>query len=142
MIRPNVKWQHSSEELKKAYKQELRGEIKIMILALWRISKGSSIADTSRALGYAYNTVHSWLKSYNSCGLPEPEAKERKKQNDRKRRLTNEEIKKIQEMYRSEELPTIDRVREYVAKNYKITYSYCGLYRILKRMKLDEDPES
>ena len=139
MVRPNVKWRHSSEELKRAYKQERRGEIKIMILALWKISEGSSIKSISETIGYAYNAVHSWLKIYNNYGLQGLIAKKIRKKGGGKCRLSDEQVIEIRKMYRSGELPTINEAIKYVENHYKITYSHCGLSRILSHARLYEN---
>jgi transposase len=142
MTQANVKWQHSSEELKRLYEEELRDDIKIKIFALWKISEGNSIADTSEMLGYKYNTVHSWAEIYKNHGFQGIKAKKPKEKRGRKCRLSDKQVIKIREMYRSGELPTTRMVREYIAKHYKITYSQPCIHYILKRMKVDEALES
>ncbi len=128
-----VKWQHSPEELKGAYRQETDGKIKIRIYALWKMSEGNAAKSVAKSIGYSYNAVLTWLQRYRTQGLSGLKDKEGR---GRKRQISEEGIHELRDLARKGELATLQKSRILIEGGYDINYSVSGLWRLFKRIDL------
>ena len=134
MSRPlKVNWQHSPEELERAYRQEPDGKLKIRIYALWKISEGNSAKSIAKSIGYSYNAVLIWLQRYRTQGLSGLKDKEGR---GRKRQISEEAIHELRALARQGELTTLQKSRILIESRYGINYSVSGLWRLFKRIGL------
>lgn len=135
--RVTVEWNESAEELYRHYTTEVELTRRNRMQALWLVRTGVGVAEASRLAGVGQRSVERWLGWYRRGGLAEV----------RRRmpghgalgvpgRLTAAQQELLLGQTREGTFRTYDEARQWVAKEFGVTYSYQGIYSVLARLEV------
>jgi transposase len=135
--RVDVGWQESSQELKQLSKSEGHPQRRTRLQAQWHLRQGKHIEDVVEITGSSYRSVQQWLQWYRQGGLTEV-----------LRRVVGHHAKGKQP-YLSPlepgalvakvqlgEFRTVWDVMEWVRDRWGVSYTYQGMYTLLKGHRL------
>ncbi len=126
-------WQESSEELKHRYLKEVHPQRRTRLQVLWQLRQGKGVPEVVDLTGASHRSVHQWLRWYRQGGLAEVlrrvvghQAKGKKSYlNALQRRAL---VAKVQQG----QFRTVWDVVEWVWGHWQVSYTYKGMYSLLK----------
>ena len=128
-----VDWQESSEELKHRYLKEVHPQRRTRLQALWQLHQGKRVQDVVDLTGASYRSVEQWLRWYREGGLGEVlrrvvghQAKGKKPYLNRLQQRAL--VAKVQQG----QFRTVWDVMEWVRCRWKVSYTYQGMYSLMK----------
>jgi transposase len=131
--RAEVGWQESREELKHRCPKEGHPQRRIRLQALWHLRQGKSIEDVVEITGASYRNVQQWLQWYREGGLAEVlrrvvghHAKGKQPY------LSPLEQRALVAKVQLGEFRTIWALVEWVQGRWGVSYTYQGMYSLLK----------
>ena len=92
---------------------------------------GSSVYKASKKLGISTGTGYKWLNEWNEKGF---ESLERKSGSGGKSKLTNQQFEYLDEKIQELGLKTSKEIKEFIEKEFKVTYSIRQIDRILNKL--------
>jgi transposase len=119
-------------ELRDLYRREQDTKTKVRLLAIKLAYEGKPIAEIAQALSMSQKTVYSWIHRWNEGGYQGLQVD--KKSTGRRGYLSREEWAAILP-YVTQEGYSIQTIIDYVACNYGVSYSYQGVWKILRRFQ-------
>ncbi len=138
MSRPvAVEWREGEEELYGLYKGEGDLGRRKRLQALWLVRRGLAPGDAGREAGVGLRTLERWLEWYRDGGLdgvlrrvpghgaPGSEC-----------RLTAEQLGVIVAKCSAGEFRTTPEVRDWVEREWGVSYRYGGMYGVLARLDI------
>lgn len=132
-----IQWEQSSEELKELYKKEPHPQRRTRLQALWHLRAGKRIEEVSEITGVSYRSVQQWLSWYREGGLSEVlrrvvghHAKGAEPY------LNPLQQKALVAKVQLGEFRTVWEVIEWVKARWGVSFSYKGMYGLMKRLGL------
>ena len=120
----------SVDEINHMYKGCYERKLKEKLLAIKMLYSGYKAPEVAKILGVAHKTIYNWIDIGNISGIEGLEDKYHER--GRKKYISDREWKKIIEEIEGRGY-TLQDVREYVEKTRGISYTYDGIWRILRK---------
>ncbi len=131
--RVEVGWKESREELKHRYQREGHAQKRTRLQALWHLRQGKRIADVVGITGASYRSVQQWLRWYRQGGLSEVLRRVVGHHAQGKKPYLNPlEQRALVAKVQLGEFRTVWDVMEWVQDRWGVSYSYHGMYSVLK----------
>ena len=132
-----IEWEETAEELYKIYRGERDVQRRKRVHALWLVRRGASLPMASREAGVGLRTLERWLSWYRAGGLVEVV----------KRvpghgavgnacRLSQEQLRTLVERSSAGEFRSTPEVRDWVEREWGVSYRYGGMYGVLARLEI------
>ena len=130
-------WQESVDELQARYRHEPNPHVRTRLHALWLLRLGQQTIDEVAALlGVNPSSVKLWLTWYRANGLAEVTAHPVGKAGGPVTTLSLEDQAWLAAEAVDGAFGLIDEVRQWIAAQIGITYSYWGVRSLLDRLKI------
>jgi transposase len=132
-----IEWEQSIEELKQLYKQEGHHQRRTRLQALWHLRSGKRIADVVEITGASYRSIQDWISWYRQGGLKE--VLKRVAGHHAKGvepYLNPVQQKALVAKVKLGEFTTVWDVMEWVQARWGVSYTYKGMYSLMKRHRL------
>ncbi len=131
--RVKVNWQESSEELKHRYQKEVHPQRRTRLQALWQLHQGKRIQDVADLTGASYRSVERWLRCYRQGGLSEVLRRVVGHQAKGKTPYLNRlQQKALVAKVQQGQFRTVWDVMEWVRGRWEVSYTYKGMYSLMK----------
>ena len=135
--RLKVDWQESSEELKQRYQQETHPQRRTRLQALWQLHLGKRIQDVVEFTGASYRSVQQWLMWYRQGELSEVLRRVVGHHAKGKKPYLNQlQQRALVAKVQLGEFRTVWDVIEWVRGRWGVSYTYQGLYTLMKGHEL------
>ncbi len=131
--RVKVNWQESSEELKHRYLKEVHPQRRTRLQALWQLHQGKRVQDVVDLTGASYRSVEQWLRWYREGGLGEVLRRVVGHQAKGKKPYLNRlQHRALVAKVQLGQFRTVWDVVEWVRGRWGVSYSYKGMYSLMK----------
>ena len=128
-----VDWQESNEELKQRYQKERQHQRRTRLQALWQLRQGKRIQDVVDSTGVSYRSVQHWIRWYRQGGLSEVLRRVVGHQAKGKKPYLNWlQQKALVAKVQQGQFPTVWDVVQWVLDRWWVTYTYQGMYTLMK----------
>ena len=128
-----VDWQESNEELKQRYQKERQLQRRTRLQALWQLRQGKRIQDVVDSTGVSYRSVQHWIRWYRQGGLSEVLRRVVGHQAKGKKPYLNWlQQKALVAKVQQGQFPTVWDVVQWVRDRWGVTYTYQGMYTLMK----------
>ncbi len=132
-MRLNVDWQESSEELKHRYQKEVHPQRRTRLQSLWQLRQGKRIGDVVDLTGASYRSVQHWIRWYRQGGLSEVLRRVVGHQAKGKEPYLNRlQQRALVAKVQQGQFRTIWDVVQWVRDRWGVSYTYKGLYTLMK----------
>ena len=123
------------KDLKKLQKtvEHRRFVPRIQMLIFLKENPKITLKEVANLLNYGYKTIKTWWKNYKEGGL---DKLLEWKVKGFKGKLTEEQIKKIEEEINNGEFRTQKEIADWIEKEFGIKYTQQGISRLLKKLKI------
>jgi transposase len=133
----NLRKDISLEEISQFYKDCDHPKLKEKLLVIKMVYLDYKVIEIAKIIRVTYKTIYNWIALWNSEGIEG--LKNKYDLRGRKKYLSNQEWQQILAEIETKNY-TIAEVRNYVKKTRGVSYSYQGIWRILrKEFKLNYD---
>lgn len=132
-----VGWAETAEELYERYKAETDIHARKRLQVLWLVRSGQSVRVTARQAGVGERTVVRWLGWYREGGMSA--VLERVPGHGARGAgswLSEEQKWLLVEEAAKGRFRTYEEAREWVEREYQVTYRYKGMYSMLGRLEV------
>jgi transposase len=130
-----VNWTHSVEELRTLYQTEQDGKLKQRYHALWFVrEQRQTIDEIAASLAVDPGTIIRWIAWYRQGGLTEIQAHRVGRNGGVKARLTWDDYDLLAAYALDGAFRSIEEVRQFVAEEFGVHYSYWGTRSMLDRL--------
>ena len=128
-----VNWLESSEELKHLYLKEVHPQRRTRLQALWQLHQGKRVQDVVDLTGASYRSVEQWLRWYREGGLGEVLRRVVGHQAPGKKPYLNRlQQRALVAKVQLGQFRTVWDVVEWVRGRWGVSYSYKGMYSLMK----------
>ena len=135
--RLQVEWQESGEQLKRLYQQERHPQRRTRLQALWHLCGGKRIGEVVDITGASYRSVQQWLAWYRQGGLAQVlQRVVGHHATGVKPYLTPLQQKAVVGKVKLGEVGTVWEVVQWVEGRWGVSYTYKGMYALMKRHRL------
>ena len=132
-----MEWHESAETLKQRYKQERHPQRRSRLLALWHLRCGKSLTVVAEMVCVPYRVLQRWVSWYRQGGLEEVLRRVKGHQSiGVESYLTALQQKALVARVQLGDFKTGWEIVQWVQDRWGVTYSYKGLYSLLKRRDL------
>ncbi|WP_459879416.1 helix-turn-helix domain-containing protein [Desulfothermus naphthae] len=132
--RMNIEWREGEKELLELYKREQDVEIRSRLHAFWLLRKGYSVAEVKKVLGIHERTLRRRIAWYRSGGIEEVRRRKKGGRQGRECWLSAEQKEQLKAKAAEGVFKTIQDAVEWVAKEFKVKYSYWGMRSLFVRL--------
>ena len=134
--RVQIAWESedSSEALRERYRRQEEGEVRTRLHALWLLRTGWSMEQVAGIVAVHYRTVQRWVGWYRNGGVAEVRAHHRGG-HGQPAWLTQEQEAAVADEAAKGIFTTASDVRQWVAKQFGVTYRRKGIYGLLRRVR-------
>lgn len=133
-----VDWKESSGELKARYLREKHVARRTRLLALWHLREGKKQKEVAALIGMPLRVLERWVSWYRTGGIEA--VLKRVKGHQAKgvpSKLTPLQQKALVARVQLGDFRTVWDVVEWVKARWKISYSYDGMYALMRRHQLN-----
>lgn len=135
--RLQVEWQETTEELKALYLKEEHAQRRTRLQALWHLRSGKRIQEVEAIVGSGYRVIQRWVAWYRQGGLDEVS----RRVSGHGARGAPAYLSDIQQRalvarVKLGDFRTVWDAIEWVKGRWGISYSYQGMYALMKRQRL------
>jgi transposase len=121
---------YSRESLEKIYKECDEPNFKERFLAIKMVYSGKKVTEVAKDLSLSHKTVYNWIDKWNEKGIEGLKSKKRGK--PRAAYLKREDWLQVIEEIKDKGY-NLEQIREYIQKTRGISYSYKGVWAILRQ---------
>ena len=113
--------------------KKLEKDMKILnkLYVILDILHDEPIPDIVKKHGISQATVYNWIKEWNEGGM---EGLKRKEGSKGQSKLTDEQLKLLDEIIQEENLQTASDIKDKIEKKFGVTYSNRNIERIIKKL--------
>lgn len=134
-------WRETAAELETAYRREQNIHRRKRLHALWLIRKGDGIGSVAAAAGVDARTIRRWLSIYRTGGIDELLRRVPGHQAaGRMPRLTSEQQAILCARIAAGQLRTIQEIIAWVQAEWGTSYTYQGMYRLVRQSSQHHGP--
>lgn len=131
-----IDWQETASELKERYRKERNSERQTRLHAFWQLRLGKPMKEVAELVGIGYRTLQYWVAWYRHGGLAEVLKRIKGHGNQgRPAKLNTLEQKALAVKVALGCFRTVWDAIQWVQDRWRISYSYCGLYKQLRRLR-------
>jgi transposase len=132
-----VEWQESAAELKAQYQKEKHPQRRTRLQALWHLRSGKRMQEVVEIVGSPYRVIQRWVAWYRHGGLEEV----LKRVSGHGAKGVSAYLNEVQQRalvarVALGDFRTVWDVLDWVEARWGVTYSYDGMYSLMKRHKL------
>lgn len=132
-----VAWQHTADELYRAYRMEDDRALRTRLHALWLLREGGrSRKEIAAVLGVHVSTIQVWLDWYRVGGLEEVTRHQQGAGGGRTARLSADQELRLWALACTGRFRCIEDARQWVEDTYGIVYTYDGMRSLLDRLEI------
>lgn len=136
-VRAAVKWEESPEDLYERYCAEREVEKRKRLQAFWRLRQGETETEAARQAGLGRRTLVRWLSWYREGGLDEVLRRVPGHGAEGKPcRLSPAQRQELVERCGEGEFRSTPEVRDWVERQWGVSYGYGGMYSVLARLEI------
>ncbi len=131
-----VAWREpdTPEALKEAYQRERDSEVRTRLHGLWLLRCGWRLGMVAEVMGTHYRSVPRWVGWYRKGGLPEVRWHKMGGRGPQPW-LSPEAESQVSDAVATGRFRTAWEIREWIAQQYRASYTLGGVYSLLQRLK-------
>ncbi len=131
-----VAWceEDTAEALKAAYQGERDLEFRTRLHGLWLLRSGWRLLSVAAAVGAHYRTVQRWVSWYREGGVGNI-LSHKMGGKGQEPFLTDEAQEQVAAEVSTGRFRTVGEIREWIAKQYGVTYTEGGAYSLMRRLR-------
>ena len=134
--RLRVVWEaaDTAEALRRAYRAEAEGAVRMRLHGLWLLRSGRSVGEVANTVGVHERTVQRWVRWYEAGGLAAVRSRHQGGAGPQPR-LTAAQQEHLAAEVASGRFRAVAAIRQRVAEVFGVPYTEGGMYTLLARLK-------
>lgn len=133
-LRTPLVWRQTRRQLRRAYREEPRAEVRTRLHLLWLLREGWSLAKAAAVVGVTERSGRTWVGWYRHGGLEAIRAHHQGNPQGRLPYLRGAQAEALLEQVQEGRMGSIAQVRAWVEEHFGVHYSYGGMWRRVRRL--------